>query len=372
MVEICCTNCRSPYPNDSTPYKCPRCGGVYDYSAWPTFDAGLIDPALPGVWKYRAMFGLPESAPVASLGEGNTPLLWLEVDLGEGQRERLGVKCEMLNPTASFKDRGSALLVSFLRSRGITATLEDSSGNAGASLAAYAARAGMEARIFAPDSASGKKLAQIQAYGAALSRVPGPRSNAAQAVQQVLLAQPAQGEAAYASHAYLPFNLPGYATLAYELAEQLGGAPGTVICPTGQGGLLLGIGRGFNALLAARAIQQAPLLVGVQALACAPLWAVSTHGRAGLAWVSEGDTLAEGIRVRNPVRGDAVIDIVESSGGFFHAVSEEAILQGRVELARRGFYIEPTSAVIWEAALNHLHHLPKPAVAVLTGSGLKV
>ncbi len=230
-------------------------------------------------------------------------------------------------------------MVSFLASRKVRAAVEDSSGNAGASFAAYAARAGIQARVFVPETASGPKRSQIEAYGAEVTPVPGPRSNAAQAVIQA-----AEKGTAYASHAYLPFNLPGYATVAYEIYEQLGQAPGTLVSPVGQGGLLLGASRGFAALKKAGLIRNLPRLVGVQARACAPLWALSSYGPDGLAWVTEAPTLAEGVRVRYPLRGDAVLKAVEESGGQFLVVDEADILPGRDQLARRGFYVEPTSA----------------------------
>jgi threonine synthase len=145
----------------------------------------------------------------------------------------------------------------------------------------------------------------------------------------------------------------------------------TVVIPVGQGGLLLGAWRGFKALLKAGLLQKMPALVGVQALACAPLWALSAYGPAGLQWVSEGATLAEGIRVRYPVRGDAVIQAVEESGGMITAVDEEDILVGRDELAHQGLYVENTSAVVWKAIQMVRGKVPEPIVAVLTGSGLK-
>jgi len=349
---------------------------VYDYQSFPQYNPQLVDPAQPGIFRYRHALGLPDESPVISLGEGNTPLVPIEI---EGRQ--VWLKCEFQNPSGSFKDRGEAALVSFLCARGIEAAVEDSSGNAGAAFAAYAARAGMSARIFIPDSASGPKRAQIAAYGAQVVRIMGPRSNAAEAVRRA-----AEEGAAYASHAYLPFNLPGYATLAYELLDQLGQAPGTVILPVGQGGLLLGIGRGFENLQAAGLISRLPKFIGVQARACAPLWAMSMYGMAGLSWVAEAPTLAEGIRVRHPVRGDAVMQWVEGHAGHFYSVDEAQILTGRDELARRGFYVEMTSAVIWGAlkdlerspAENPAAHQPveemslvDPVVAILTGSGLK-
>jgi threonine synthase len=248
----------------------------------------------------------------------------------------------------------------------VTEAVEDSSGNAGASFAAYAARAGIRARVYVPESASGPKRKQIEDYGAELIPVPGPRSNAAEAVRRA-----ADSGAVYASHAYLPFNLPGYATVVYEIVEQLGRAPGAVIVPAGQGGLLLGAWRGFLALKQAGVTRDAPRMIGVQAAACAPLFALSQMGPQGLQWVTEAPTLAEGVRVRSPLRAEAVLRAVESSGGKFIAVGEEHILPGRDELKRRGLYVEPTSALVWRALEETLPNLPAPVVAILTGAGYK-
>ena len=361
MDTIRCTNCGRPYPDQGAPYRCPKCGGLYDFVEFPAYDVHLIDASQPGIWRYRHTLGLPQHAPLVSLGEGRTPLIW-----AEAHQRQIAFKLEFLNPSGSFKDRGSAALISFLASRKVKAAVEDSSGNAGASFAAYAARAGIQARVFVPESASGPKRSQIEAYGAQVAAVPGPRSNAAQAVVKA-----ANKGVSYASHAYLPFNLPGYATVAYEIYEQLGQAPATLVSPAGQGGLLLGASRGFAALKKAGIIQNLPRLVGVQARACAPLWAVSSYGANGLSWVSEALTLAEGVRVLHPLRGDAVLKAVEETGGRFLAVEEGDILPGRDQLAHRGFYVEPTSALVWNALDQGLDEMLDPVVVILTGSGLK-
>lgn len=362
MNTIKCSNCRRPYPEEGTPYRCPTCGGLFDFENLPPYDPALKGRLQQGIWKYRHTIRLPEDAPEVTLGEGNTPLVSAEA-LGK----IVNFKCEYLNPTGSFKDRGSAAIVSFLKARGVTEAVEDSSGNAGASFAAYAARAGLKARIFVPEAASGPKRDQIKAYGAEVVSVPGPRSNSAEAVREA-----AEQGAAYGSHAYLPFNIPGYATAAYEIYEQLGQFPGSVIVPAGQGGLVLGLRRGFDALmLSAGKTSGSPMLFAVQARACAPLWAVSQYGAAGLGWVTEGATLAEGVRVSKPLRGDAVLHAVESSGGGFLVVDEAAILPGRDQLARLGFYVEPTAAIVWDALEQIISVVPEPVVVVLTGSGLK-
>jgi threonine synthase len=341
-MKVACVNCRQAYPNSGVPYKCPKCRGLFDY----------VEPF--------ALNSQPATlTPPVSLGEGKTPLLSAKVF----DRE-VYFKCEYLNPTGSFKDRGTATLVSFLRSRGVTEAIEDSSGNAGASFAAYAARAGIKARVYVPDSASGPKRKQIEAYGAELVPVPGPRSKASQAVIQA-----AESEMVYASHAYLPFNLPGYATCAYEIYEQLGRGPGAIIVPAGQGGFMLGISRGFEVLLRAGKVHRIPMMIGVQVSALAPLYALWKNGT--MNDVVESPTIAEGVRTRWPVRAEAVVEITRRSGGRFVSVDEAFILSGRDALARLGFYVEPTSALVWRVLEESISDLPDPVVVVLTGSGLK-
>lgn len=381
MPDIKCSVCGFEYPPVGAPYRCLKCGGVYDYTGPFPFDSQKVQTGLPGIWGYQHTFQLPAEAQAITLGEGNTPLV-----RGEAFGTSVLFKCEYQNPTGSFKDRGTATLTSFLVARKISLAVEDSSGNAGASFAAYAARAGVKAKIFVPDSTSGPKRTQVEAYGAEVIRIMGPRVNAAEAVRRAVeptsgvlktAARPTEGGAepeqrpVYASHAHMPFLLPGYATLAYELYAELGTAPGTVIMPVGQGGLLLGVGRGFEALKEAGLTASVPKLIGVQARSCAPLWAVSAYGAAGLSWTTDGETIAEGIRITHPIRGDAVLQIVNSSQGAFLAVDEEEILPGLRALARRGFYVEPTSAVVWGAISQIIGRVPEPLVVVLTGTGLK-
>lgn len=356
-----CTNCGKA-PAAGMAYRCPDCGGVYDLAADPQYPSREgQDASRRGFWRYRSSLPLRAEAEVISLGEGDTPLLKVDVNGRD-----VYFKCEYLNPTGSFKDRGAALLVSALAAEGITQVVEDSSGNAGAALAAYAARAGMRARIFAPAYASGPKRAQIEAYGAELVPVAGPRSAAAEAA----LAEAAQGTP-YASHVYQPHVLAANATIAFEIFEQLGRAPGCVVAPVGQGTLLAGLSYGFRALANAGAIDAPPAMIGVQAQACAPVWAVFRAGSAGLTRSVEGETIAEGIRIAQPVRGDAVLRAVDASGGTMVAVQEAAILAGRDALARCGLYVEPTSAVVWPALRTALEFGHGPVVAVLTGSGYK-
>jgi len=358
-MEIRCQVCQTPYPPAGLPYLCPACGGVFDHNGPPELDPIRVED-LPGIWKYRHTFDVDPGQPFITLGEGNTPLIedstW---------KDDVFYKLESLNPTGSYKDRATAILASVLQQRGIGEAVEDSSGNAGASFAGYAARAGVRARIFVPAGASGPKRRQIEMFGADLVPVDGTRSAAAEAVQRE-----AAAGCAYASHAYLPFGTPGISTIAYEIFEQIRKAPGTVITPVGHGSLLLGIGRGFVALQMAGLIQKMPALVGVQVKACPPVYIRYSTGGIDVT-IPEEATLAEGVRVRNPVRGEALINFIHEHGGKIVVVGEDEILPGREALARRGFYVEPTSAIVWEALEQVRRDFPLPFVLVLSGSGFK-
>lgn len=362
-MEISCSNCGRVFPQEGMPYRCPTCGGLYDFFTQLPFDPAQVDRSQPGIWCYRHTFGLPQNVEPVSLGEGCTPLLWTEA-FGH----KIAFKCEFLNPSGSFKDRGSTLIATWLHVRGITEALEDSSGNAGASFAAYATRAGIKARIFVPMSASGPKRRQIEACGAEMVPISGSRTDVTEAVKTV-----ADGGKVYASHAYLPFNLPGYATAAYEIYEQCGNKmPGTIILPVGQGGMLLGLARGFKAICRANNISDGlPRIIGVQARTCAPLWAIFTGGGTDIGPTTGNFMLAEGVQVQNPLRGEEVLQVVKASNGSLCIVEENEILPGYNALARFGCYVEPTSAIVWSALTQMIQDLNDPVIVVLTGSGYK-
>jgi threonine synthase len=361
--ELGCPVCRERYPLDTPLFRCV-CGEPFEILGAPSFSRSAIDDSNHSMWRYRP-FLLPPTVSPITMGEGWTPLIPINVDGNTVQ-----LKLEYLNPSGSFKDRGASLLVSILTSAGITTFHDDSSGNAGAALAAYAARAGSSARLFVPDSASPVKKGQIALYGAQLSEIPGPRHASTQAAE----AYHAQERSYYASHAYNPLSPFAYKSIAYELWEQLGyRAPGTVILPLGHGTQLLGLAQGFQDLLNARLIEQRPRLVGVQARSCAPLWQQyhKEHTHDGRA--STGPTIAEGIRIGEPVRADTVLEAIKTSGGTIMAVEEQAIIDGLQALAIRGFPVEPTSAVVWPAMQQLIRSATyaEPIVLSLTGSGFK-
>ncbi|MFN2144280.1 MAG: pyridoxal-phosphate dependent enzyme [Anaerolineales bacterium] len=359
MTVYACLDCGRPYGGPAE-YRCPDCGGVYGIPAGIQFDPKSINPSLPGIWRYRDSFGLTSGAPNLYRGEGDTPLV--EISL-EGSW--LYLKLESLNPSGSYKDRLAAVMVSQLAGMGIYQAVEDSSGNAGAAFAAYCAHAGIGAKVYVPESAAGPKREQIARFGAEVTAVPGPRQAAADAV----LAEVEKG-AVYASHAYQPHGLAGVATIAYELVDQLGGVPGMVIAPVGHGGLLLGIVLGFQALLAAGLIEMLPKFIGVQAAMNAPIWAA-----ANVVEFVPGSTVAGGIAVTCPVRGPELLDLSRRGLVDFVVVSEEAIQEGREELAAQGIDAELTSAIVADAYRQLIAYgkLPEKGdvVAILSGHGLK-
>jgi threonine synthase len=273
-------------------------------------------------------------------------------------------------PTGSFKDRGMTVMISYLRSRGITRVLEDSSGNAGASLAAYAAAAGMQARILVPQSASYPKIVQMAATGADVVTIPGTRQDVADAALAM------SAEIFYASHNWQAYFAEGTKTLAYELWEQLGfRAPDNVVVPLGYGANVLGCDHGFRELAANGEIGTLPRIYGVQAANCAPYYNAFAAGSEALVATEIKPTIAEGIASSKPTRVREVLRAVRDSGGSIVAVSEEEITAALSRLARQGLYVEPTSAAA-AAGLTQLIasgaiEPQQTTVLVLTGSGLK-
>jgi threonine synthase len=301
-----------------------------------------------------------------TLGEGNTPLVsetWYGYPLL--------LKLESLAPTGSFKDRGMAVLTTALRGLGVERVVEDSSGNAGASLAAYAARAGIACDICVPDTAEGPKLTQMAAHGAEVIQIKGKREYSALAAW----AAAAHG-AYYASHVYNPYFLAGTETCAYEVWEQLENhVPAAIVLPVGNGSLLLGLFRGFERLQRAGLIEQLPQLYAVQTEACAPIYRAFQNGGQFVPAVTAKATVARGIAVAQPARGSQILAAVQTSRGAVVTVTEPEIEQAADTLAHKGFYVEMTSAAAMAAIDGLRHQLPEPGsgqvIVLLTGHGLK-
>jgi threonine synthase len=359
-----CPACHRRYPLEALVWRC-ECGShlEWEQGVQPTWSRADIDSADASLWRYEAMLPVPKSERRAFLGEGWTPLI-------EASERGLLLKLDFLMPTGSFKDRGSTILMNHLARLGVREVLEDSSGNAGASIAAYAAGAGIACEVYVPASASGAKLAQIASYGARLVAVPGSR-------QEVTDAAVRREEALfYASHNWHPLFGAGTSTLGFELWEQLGfRAPDAVVTPVGAGSTLLGCWRAFKELAATEPGLSMPRLYAAQAAACAPLVAALAQGEEIPSGVEPGETRAEGVKIGRPIRGRELVTALRASGGGATAVTEDEIAAAQERLGQRGIFVEPTGAVAYAAALRLLTEGqlgPAERVAViLTGSGLK-
>lgn len=361
LTELHCGSCGASAPGFA-PWLCPICGAALELELPAADPETFADGAESGVWRYRGW--LPQVHPV-TLGEPRTAL----VDLGEGGDGHVLAKLEGGLPTGSFKDRGTAVTVSWLRSRGVRELVVDSSGNAGASFAAYAARAGLGLRVFVPADASPAKLLQVRAHGATLVAVPGSRSAAGDAARAAVEA--GGPGVAYASHLWHASFLAGTATFAYEVFEQLGNrAPDAVVVPLGGGTLLLGIHLGFERLREAGLIAAVPRLIGVQSAACAPLARAFRAGVPDAEAVEPGASIAEGIRIALPPRSRQILAAVRETGGDILEVTDEEIWTSLRQLLAQGLFVEPTSAAA-HAGLLRLERSRGTMVLGLTAHGLK-
>jgi threonine synthase len=320
-------------------------------------------PSRPGTTfqRYGHLYPYFGGAEVVSLGEVETPLVKTGV---------ASLKLESLLPTGSFKDRGSCALLTGtqreLLQRGVGRVKEDSSGNAGASIAAYSARAGVRCQVYVPTAVSGPKALQIQMYGADLVRVPGSRSDVTRA------AQAETAGAVYLGHIWHPYFRDGMRTLAYELFEQTEGhLPESVFLPVSAGTLLLGFISGLQHLKSSGSIRELPLVVACQTLAVSPLYS-SMKGKEYLQ-PQTVETVADALVSTSPPLLDQMVTKLKEVGGDSEVATESEVLAGWKGLAKMGFYVEPSSAVAFACLKKRRSEGAqwRDSVVILTGSGLK-
>lgn len=353
-----------PRSSETFPIDIPRwCGTAMAplmLTDLPGITRAQIDTRKRSLWRYAASLPMPVADPI-TMGEGCTPLLRRRLHSAD-----VLFKCEWFGPTASFKDRGASVMLSLLRQQGITAVLEDSSGNGGAAISAYAAAGGLKATIMAPASTSPAKTVQMRAHGATVELIPGTRQDTSAA------AEVRANEIFYASHNWHPFFLHGTKTLAYELWEDLGFvAPDNVIIPCGAGSNVLGCAIGFAELVRSGAIPRLPRLFAAQPANCGPI----ARAFLGLPAIPAQPTMAEGTAIAAPIRLPEVCDALRISGGGAVLLEEAAIAAATLDLAGQGIYVEPTSAQA-AAAFTHLLdagtiRASDTTVLVLTGTGIK-
>jgi threonine synthase len=358
-----CGACGARAPVTTPLWRCPACRAPLLLSRGRGLTRRQIRVEVASMWRYGAAIRVPDQR--VSLGEGLTPLVPGAIDGCP-----VLFKLECLMPTGSFKDRGTVVMMNYLLDRGVASLLEDSSGNAGASIAHYAAAAGIACTIFVPAAAPRAKLVQIAAAGARVVPVPGTRQDVADRALE------AAASTFYASHNWQAFFIEGTKTLAFELWEQLGfRAPDNIVVPVGYGSNILGCAFGFAELAAAGELERAPRLFAVQAENCAPFLAAWRAGGDTLPAFDVAPTVADGIAAQRPVRLKAVLGAVRASGGAVVGVPEAAIGDALRALGRRGLFVEPTSATAFAAVTTLIADgtitRDQTTVVVLTGHGLK-
>lgn len=361
MMKYICKQCGRVYEEGCIQWRC-TCGGSFWLDRAPVvFHRSDIRQKEYSMWRYEKAYPMKKEELYATLGEGLTPLTqdeWAGVPIW--------VKNDALMPTGSFKDRGVVFMINNMASRGIPKITEDSSGNAGASVAAYSAKAGITCSIYVPARTSEGKIAQVLVSGATLHKVPGLRERAAEAAQDGT-------DGVYASHNWNPYFIEGVKSMAYEIWEQLDfSAPDNIVCPSGNGSIALGLAQGFSELLANDEVTHMPRLFPVQPENCNPIWRKFWNVNSPF---EAEETIAEGIAMEFPSKCKEVIQAVKQSKGEMVSVKEEEILSALKQTCHKGYFMEPTSSAAF-AGLTKLIgsgkiNAEQTTVVIISGNGLK-
>ena len=369
-TSIRCISCGAVAESELPDSACRSCGNLLEirYAHLGLTKKSLFGREGPGIWRFRAALPFSDRVVPVSLNEGNTPLVRAENLPAAKALKELHFKNDGQNPTGSFKDRGMSVAMTRAKSLGARALVCASTGNTAASLAAYAAKAGMPAVVVVPQGkiASGK-LGQGFAYGARVFGVSGNFDAALNLVFDLVR----KHEEFYLVNSVNPFRIEGQKVAAFEIFEQLGDVPDYVVLPVGNAGNISAFWKGFKELKANGLSRRLPKMIGVQAEGAAPI-AEAVAEQADMRPWPEPNTVASAIRIGNPVSWRKALAAIKESGGTALTVSDDEILRAREELAtKEGLLVEAASAAP-AAALKKLK-LPARAkvVCIATGNGLK-
>ena len=362
-INLICKKCKKIYREEDKKVIC-GCGGFLDLLFDVEFNINFIDKKKYGIYRYKRFLPIKNEKNIVSFNEGFTPLIKLNIENHE-----ILIKLDFLFPTGSFKDRGSTVLISKIKELGIKRVVEDSSGNAGASIASYCALAGIECDIFVPESASKNKIKQIEIFGANLHILPLSRDEVH--IEAMKFAK----DYYYASHILNPYFFQGTKTVVYEIFEQLEfSLPDSIIIPIGNGSLFLGIYKGLQDLKRGKVINRFPKIICVQAENCSPIYEAYKNKSFEVKKFEKKETVAEGISIANPLRGKEILKAIYENSFEVITVNEEEILLSQKELGKLGIFVEPTSAVQFAGLKKYIKYLneKEKILCILTGSGLKV
>jgi len=318
--------------------KCKNCNGPFKV---------VVD--FPFI-KNRLKDNFPYINEWITLGEFNTPMI---------KKKGVWFKLDSLNPTGSYKDRGSVTMISYLREKGIRRISEDSSGNAGASIAAYGISAGMEVEIYVPENAKGIKVKQIELYGAKCIKVKGTREEVSKAAER--------SGSYYASHVFQPQFRDGIRSLSYEIAREMNWkGPDYVFVPVSAATLLLGVHEGFNHMLREGVIEKLPKIIAVQTEQVKPICSELKGEKYDPPKTLS--SVADALISTNPVLLREAVNVLKDSGDCV-VVSDEEIIKAHKELARMGIIAEYSSATVYAAYIKGKYE--GEVVLHISGNGLK-
>jgi threonine synthase len=391
----CCIepSCGASYTLDEPRYVCSRCGGLLDIETKPVEDANTLRRLwrerkssqeardLSGVWRYRELLPFADDTPIVSLAEGNTPLYDAPRSASYCRLRSLRLKHLGTNPTGSFKDTGMTTAVTQARQLDARLVGCASTGNTAASLAAYAARAGVHCAIIVPEGqVSHAKLAQALDYGAIVLEIEGNFDDAMRVIRQL-----AEQESIYLVNSINPFRIEGQKTVALELSEQLGWeVPDHLVVPGGNLGNSSAFGKGFHELLVLGLINRLPQITVVQAEGAAPFADLFVRHQSSL--VNQGmppaivnieqpRTLASAIRIGAPVSWKKAWRALTWTKGRVLTVSEQEIADAKAIIGRDGIGCEPASATtvagIKKLVADNRFREDDNVIAILTGHLLK-
>jgi threonine synthase len=374
---LSCIDCGAKYDSDRVIYTCPECAGLlsanYNMSNAPSGLDKAWGKRTLSVWRYVELLPIDDKEKIVTLGEGGTNLnrcvrLAEKMDL-----KSFYVKNEGENPTGSFKDRGMTVGVSKALELGMGLVACASTGNTSASLAAYAAKAGLECVVLIP---SGKvafgKLTQAIIHGARVIQVRGNFDEALKIIREICLTH-----RIYLLNSLNPYRLEGQKTTAFEIRDQLNGqVPDKIIVPVGNAGNISAIWKGFKELHELGLTESLPEMVGIQAEGAAPIADSVRAGMSKVKFVEKPETVATAIRIGSPVNWKKAMRAVKESNGLFETVSDGEILEAQKLLAQyEGLFAEPASAAsiagLAKLVSMGLVDREEKIVCIVTGHGLK-
>ena len=345
-MRLECFECGAGFDINERIYECPRCGGLLEVEfTREELKRNLKRHPLEGdlrVWRYRAFMPVLDDSKIVSISEGGTPLVRCGRLARELGVEELYIKFEGANPTGSFKDRGMTVGVTKALEFGVRTVACASTGNTSASLAAYAARAGLRCLVLLPKAkvALGK-LVQTVFHGAQVISVRGNFDQALEILRQLC----AERRDIYLLNSINPFRPQGQKTIGFEIAEQLGRVPDRVVVPMGNCANIWAIYKGFLEFRMVGLTKSIPRMTGIQAEGAKPIVDAFRRNLDRFIPVERPETIATAIRIGNPVNGPKALRAIRASGGTAEAVSDAEIIEAQKMVARlEGIGIEPASA----------------------------